>query len=191
MYGEEDLPDTSRVRTNQIVFRKDKHLSSALVITEIEYMMVNRANRPALKHEHRLLLEHMEKESWSLTHPSLFYSWCMQEALGSSKVHSAHTSEYNSLVRAAMTGHDAACQDWTHMEPASSVAPSTPLLLKIYDRKTQMDDLFDSVLCPLAGVGSEGNSLWQPAPGAPQTGKCVRGNTRPLGWRTGYGGCLV
>lgn len=66
-------------RVHQPIFRKDRHLSSALVATEIDYMLTNRTNPRGLKREHRELLEHLE-ESQATPLPSKdFIPWVAKE----------------------------------------------------------------------------------------------------------------
>jgi len=145
MYDCEEFPDTSRVAENKIVFRKDRHLTSALIITEIEYMLANRHNERALKTEHRMLIAHLDAQSLTVTHPELFYSWCMLEALSESKVHSIHSAEYHAILQAATLAYKLAQSDWTHEEREYVMLKPTELLIKMYDRKTQMDNLFDEI----------------------------------------------
>lgn len=145
MYSCEEFPDTSRVKENKIVFRKDRHLSSALIITEIEYMLENRNNERALKTEHRLLISHLDEQGLAVTHPELFYSWCMLEALGESRVHTTNIAEYHATLQAATLAYKLAQSDWTHEEREYVALKPTELLVKIYDRKTQMDNLFDEI----------------------------------------------
>jgi len=108
-------------------------------------MFANRENLPGLKQEHRMLVAHLDKEGIHVSHPSVFYSWCMQEAMGDAKVHSHHTSEYNALIRTAWTGHYVARCDWTHLPGPETEVVSTPLIVKMHDRKAQLDNLFDEI----------------------------------------------
>lgn len=142
---DDQLPDTVNKGAPNVVFRKDRHLSSALIITEIEYMFENEENPRALKHEHRALLQHLRSERYKLSHPDQFYSWCMQQALGDHGVSHINVTELMTLFRASERGYRLSHQDWTFQ-----VAKPTPLSLprlvtQMYDRKTKMDDLFDAV----------------------------------------------
>ncbi|QPB73978.1 RdRp [Hymenopteran orino-related virus OKIAV85] len=56
-------PSLSIKRQHDPLFRKDRHLSSALVTTEIEYMWQNKTNPKGLKREHRELIEDLKDET--------------------------------------------------------------------------------------------------------------------------------
>ncbi|KAE9536190.1 hypothetical protein AGLY_007413 [Aphis glycines] len=138
------LPDTVTREINNIVFRKDRYLSSALLITEIKYMFENEDNPQALKHEHRALLQNLRCKKLTLVRPELFYSWCMEQALGEHGILHQNTTEFMTIFRASEGRYLLAHQDWTF-----EIAPTTPLRLprlitQIYDRKTKKNDLFDS-----------------------------------------------
>jgi len=59
------------------IFRKDRYLSTAVITTEIEYLLRFRNNPRALKKEHRDLLEYLGK--MSATIHANFISWTMIE----------------------------------------------------------------------------------------------------------------
>lgn len=56
---EDPLLEVKRIR--EPVFRKDRHLSSALVTTEIQYLLTHRNNPKALKKEHKDLIEKLDE----------------------------------------------------------------------------------------------------------------------------------
>lgn len=59
------LPDVE-IRRN-VVFREDRHLSSALLSGELDYIMAHKDNPRTLKDEHRLLLADLGTHT--LIHP--------------------------------------------------------------------------------------------------------------------------
>lgn len=67
---------------NNTVYRKDRHLSSALIMTEIDYMKANQDNTAALKVEHIQIYNDMKINNWTWTEADDFYSWCMGIVLG-------------------------------------------------------------------------------------------------------------
>lgn len=104
---------TDQATTGSPVFRKDRHLSSALVVTEIEYMFNFRDNPHALKKEHKMLLEEIDKHKIRIQHPEGFYSWCMGKILGLASVYSKNLSECQTLMRISLKGTELARKDWT------------------------------------------------------------------------------
>ncbi|AWI42881.1 RNA-dependent RNA polymerase [Formica exsecta virus 4] len=82
---EEDLFETLQEeglqyeRVHQPIFRKDRHLSSALTDTEISYMLSNRNNPKGLKREHRELLEHVERVNATILNSKSFIPWIANE----------------------------------------------------------------------------------------------------------------
>jgi len=67
----EDLP-----RRSTPIFRKDKHLSTALIITEIEYMLQNKDNPRGIKREHRELLQKIKDKEYLISEH--FIPWFMK-----------------------------------------------------------------------------------------------------------------
>lgn len=142
---DDTLPDTVNKGAPNVVFRKDRHLSSALIITEIEYMFENEENPRALKYEHRALLQHLRSKSYKLFHPDLFYAWCMQQVLGDHGVSHTNVTELMTLFRASEGGYRLAHQDWTFQTATPTPLSLPRLVTQMYDRKTKMDDLFDAI----------------------------------------------
>lgn len=60
------------------MFRKDRHLSSALLTSEIDYLLAHRTNKRALKREHIQLLEKIEKANAQILRSGEFLAWAFR-----------------------------------------------------------------------------------------------------------------
>jgi len=60
------------------LFRKDRHLSSALLTSEMDYLLTYRANKRALKKEHIQLLEKVEKLDARILGSEGFLPWAFK-----------------------------------------------------------------------------------------------------------------
>lgn len=74
----EDLPGVTYHKVHQSIFRKDRHSSSALFTTEIEYMLKYQDNNKALKREHRELLAKLKERNASHLPCGDFIPWFMR-----------------------------------------------------------------------------------------------------------------
>lgn len=141
----EDLPDVEVKKSPNPIFRKDRHLSSALLVTEIEYMLTYKNTPRALKREHVELLQDMEKRKCTLTLPCHFNSWCMKQVLGNNPVSSSNRAELQLLVNAACGACSLAREDWTGVRQNIEKNDLPSLIGKVYDRKCKFDTLFDEI----------------------------------------------
>lgn len=103
------------------MFRKDRHLSSALVVSEIDYMFHFKDNTKALKKEHRLIFQEMARKKTSFVHPETFYSWYMDKILSAHPVRSTNSVECHTLLRMAVDATEISRKDWTGMAPPTKV----------------------------------------------------------------------
>ncbi|USL85442.1 MAG: RNA-dependent RNA polymerase [Ixodes ricinus orinovirus-like virus 1] len=131
--------DIKRVPT--VIFRKDRHLSSALVISEIQYLIAYQDNPKALKKEHMQLLNDLG--SRTIIHPQYAYSWFMDNT--SSLVRENHSPELNALLTIATRVTEISIEDYTYVKARYPVR-ATPFLQKIYNIKVEFDNLFDTIV---------------------------------------------
>ncbi|CAG9763643.1 unnamed protein product [Ceutorhynchus assimilis] len=135
----EGLEGVTRVPT--VIFRKDRHLASALVISEIQYMMTHRTNPKALKREHTQLLDDLSNRH--IIHPQYAYSWFMDNT---TRLYTHnHTPELNSLLAIATRVMEISLEDYTNIKATYPVS-TVPLLSAIYNIKTEFDNLFDTIV---------------------------------------------
>lgn len=77
--GTSSSDDDNRVK-GYVTFRRDTHLSSAITITEIEFILTNRENPQALKEQHLRIVAHIKE--LDLIHPKEFFSWVLNNLDG-------------------------------------------------------------------------------------------------------------
>lgn len=126
-------------------FTGKSHHSSALIMTELDYMKANRNNPHALKMEHRLIYEDMRVNRWTLTDARDFYSWYMGKALSSLCVDTRDFKECRKLFEISENTTTLAVYDWYGLTMRGVQQDIPELILLIYSRKTKMDDVFDKI----------------------------------------------
>lgn len=141
----DDLPDVEVRTTSEPIFRKDRHLSSALVMTEIEYMLHYETNPRALKKEHHMLLAELRGDSLTLVPPESLYAWYMSHILDHTRVVSSNRAELRKITEASTLALKMPYADWNHVTWEIHVDHFPELLLNVYERKCSMDDLFDEI----------------------------------------------
>ncbi|CAG4957211.1 unnamed protein product [Parnassius apollo] len=72
----EDLPpDLERMSTQKSpMYRRERHLASAITLTEIKYMFTHRDNPPALRPHYRRVFE--EVQNLEVLPATSFLAWC-------------------------------------------------------------------------------------------------------------------
>ncbi|QMP82162.1 RNA-dependent RNA polymerase [Hymenopteran orino-related virus OKIAV87] len=138
-----DLPGVSLQRVHNPIFRKDRHLSSALITTEIDYMFENAQNLKALKREHKELLAKLETTRATPLDSKGFLGW------GMSRLHHlAHTKnanqELNQILRAACEATRVATLDY-YGKPVIKSCPLTPLIIDFYNAKCNFNQLIRDI----------------------------------------------
>ncbi|UDL13960.1 MAG: RNA dependent RNA polymerase [Xiangshan Nyami-like virus] len=123
------------------IFRKDRHLSSALLTTEIEYLLANRTNDRGLKREHKNLLEDLgEKEALD---SSLFlgmgFKWL--DLLASPK---CTTQELTTCLHIATQALRISTLDYVNNE-SHVLASLTPFMVTCYQAKASFDSLLEKI----------------------------------------------
>nr|WPR17567.1 MAG: RNA-dependent RNA polymerase [Beetle nyamivirus] len=124
------------------IFRKDRHLSSALLISEIQYLLKYRNKPEALKQEHKQLVAYLDKHNIIILHPRHLYSWLMSNTTRC--VTQSRRQELNAIIQSACLALDISVLDYVGLKTKTTL-PYTALLYTIYDVKCAFDDLFDEV----------------------------------------------
>ncbi|AYW51538.1 L polymerase RdRp [Formica fusca virus 1] len=130
-------------RIHQPIFRKDRHLSSALIATEIDYMLKNKDNPKGLKREHRELLDHLNKTQASIKDSKDFIPWVAKEW-----VNIAFTNEpLTGLTTALKVASEAlriSLQDYAGIGHRLHIKPTKDLAL-LYHAKTAYNKVIKDI----------------------------------------------
>lgn len=108
--GSSSSDDTDRV-TGFTTFRRDTHLSSAITITEIEFMLTNKDNPQALKEEHLRMVAHVR--DLDLHHPKELFSWVLNNLEGVACKTNGPVKELGTILSIARQCTQVSTQDYT------------------------------------------------------------------------------
>ncbi|KAL0105524.1 hypothetical protein PUN28_016888 [Cardiocondyla obscurior] len=125
------------------IFRKDRHLSSALVTSEIEYMLLHKENPREVKREHRELLAHVESTRAQILHSKDFFSWAMVEWKNFSYNKESLTG-LTSALRVAQEALRISTLNYTGMERLISISPNQELTI-LYNIKVNFDRVISEI----------------------------------------------
>lgn len=122
------------------IFRKDRHLSSALLTSEIQYMLQNKDNPRGLKKEHRALLARISDPT-TVVRPSVdFISWSAREWQNFAQRGQPITPLTASL-RVASEALRVSLKDYAHVSYTLKTTPTDKLVILYNIKKT-----FDTVI---------------------------------------------
>lgn len=125
-----------------VTFRRDTHLSSAITITEIEYILTNRDNPQALKEEHKRMISHVK--GLDLIHPREFFSWVLNNIEGISCRTDGPIKELGTILSIARQCTMVSTQDYTG-NPIDLGVSASQEMIRLYKAKVELDDIFEQV----------------------------------------------
>lgn len=120
-------------------------MSSALVVTEIQYLFKFRDKHEALKHEHKLILKTLEMSNSVPRSPEYFYSWCMNQVLECAPISNKNRKECHMLFKIACKTTQVSQHDWMGSCLTAKDISLADLIIRVYDRKCKLDDVFDRI----------------------------------------------
>lgn len=139
--GSSSSDDTNRV-TGFITFRGDTHLSSAITITEIEFILTNKDNPQALKEEHLRMVAHVR--DLDLHHPKEFFSWVLNNMEGIACRTDGPVKELGTILSIVRQCTQVSTQDYKG-NPIDLGATASPEMMRLYKAKVEIDDIFELV----------------------------------------------
>lgn len=139
--GSTSSDDNNRVK-GFVTFRRDTHLSSAITITEIEFILTNRENPQALKEEHLRMVSHIK--GLDLHHPKEFFSCVLNNIDGISCRTDGPIRELGTILSIARQCTMVSTQDYTG-NPVDLGSSASPEMMKLYKAKVELDDIFEQV----------------------------------------------
>lgn len=125
-----------------VTFRRDTHLSSAITITEIEYILTNKDNPQALKEEHRRMVAHVK--GLELLHPRELFSWVLNNLDGIACKTDGPIKELGTILNIARQCTSVSTQDYTG-NPVDLGVSSNTEMIRLYKAKVELDDIFEQV----------------------------------------------
>lgn len=125
-----------------VTFRRDTHLSSAITITEIEYILTNKDNPQALKEEHRRMIAHVK--GIELRHPREFFSWVLNNIENIACRKDGPTKELGTILSVARQCVLTSTKDYTGNPIDLGVAASKEMT-SLYKAKVELDDIFEQI----------------------------------------------
>lgn len=125
-----------------VTIRRDTHLSSAITITEIEFILTNRNNPQALKEEHLRMVAHVR--DFDLVHPKEFFSWVLNNLDGISCKNDGPVKELGTILNIARQCTHVSTQDYTG-NPVDLGSTYSPEMIRLYKAIVEIDDIFELV----------------------------------------------
>jgi hypothetical protein len=128
------------------IFRKDKHLSTALTLSEIDYFMLHRSNPKALKQEHRALAQAIN--NIHLMHPDWFFPSLLKSLLIPREVRSLSSFKESLLsdLHTSLVAANWGIKDWSRSPLKVTIPSDLPtLLVTVYKFKREMTELFSQI----------------------------------------------
>lgn len=110
----DEMEETKVARGKNILFRKDHQLSSALIISEIDYILTYRDKPEALRLEHTLLLSHIGERG--VIHPKWAYSFFLNNLNTIASPNKKLLSEFNTLIDISLLATRISTKDYPNSE---------------------------------------------------------------------------
>lgn len=139
--GSSSSDEDDRVK-GYVTFRRDTHLSSAITITEIEFILTNRENPQALKEEHIRMVAHIR--DLDLLHPREFFSWVLNNMEGLACKTDGPIKEQGTVLSIARQCTQISTQDYTG-NPVDLGSSYSPEMMRLYKAKVEIEDIFELV----------------------------------------------
>ncbi|OAD55198.1 hypothetical protein WN48_05223 [Eufriesea mexicana] len=139
----EEEPSLQREQIGTPIFRKDRHLSSALLVSEIDYLLKNKDNPYTLEREHRSLLASLDEKQYTVLSSDKFIPRCLRhkEVLSHSKV---PLNELTTRLLIAQTALKVSSKDYYGQTRDVSVTP-TFLIVLLYKIKRNFDKVISQI----------------------------------------------
>lgn len=118
------------------------HLSSALIITEIDYILEYKNKPEALKEEHRRMVEAME--GLTILHPRGFFSWVHNNCINLTGKSEGPSQELRNLMNISRECVRVSTLDYTSNQLCIDV-PMRDEIMLYYKTKVEIEDIFELV----------------------------------------------
>lgn len=130
-------------RRRQPLFRKDRHLSSALVTTEIDYLIAQKTNPRGLKKEHIQLWDHITTKQAEYKTSENFLSWAIVNWMNFTHTQKALT-KLTTALKIAQHALRISVKDYTGQTINRHITPTLELTL-LYKAKNNFDKVLNAI----------------------------------------------
>ncbi|KAJ2941434.1 hypothetical protein O0L34_g3646 [Tuta absoluta] len=124
------------------IFRRDRHLASALGRGEIDYLYSQWNNPPGLKKEHKMLIRDTRGATFLPSDQFLHWALLTTTRIGAAERHSRDLRRHMRIANdATILGH----HNYTRFDPKLQPIQPPEHLLRVYTMKRILDDIVDKI----------------------------------------------